>query len=130
MFRRHDHPWWKSFVYAFYGIRRVFFRERNFRFHVAIAGMVMIAGVLLKIDWQAWIGIIFAIAFVLTIETINTAFEELCDRVKPGKDTSIRRIKDIMAGAVLIATVGSIGVGIFVFFPYVWGWLMKLIGSK
>lgn len=130
MFRRHTHPWWKSFVYAFRGLRRVFLRERNFRFHCAVSLLVVVMGVVFRIDWIAWAVLILTISLVLGLEIVNTAVEELCDIVSPERKSSIRRIKDSMAGAVFVASVGSIGVGVVVFWPYLWEVVIKLMGSK
>ncbi|MCX7882104.1 MAG: diacylglycerol kinase family protein [Brevinematales bacterium] len=130
MFRRHLHPWWKSFVYAFRGLRRVFFRERNFRFHLVAAGFVILLGVSFQISWEAWGLLFLAISSVLSLEVVNTAVEEWCDILSPERKASIRRIKDIMAGAVFVASLGSVGVGVAVFWGYLWDWVIRLVGSK
>ncbi len=40
------HPFFKSFQYAYKGIRHGFLTERNFRFHVLAIVVVSIAGIL------------------------------------------------------------------------------------
>lgn len=130
MFRRHAHPWWKSFVYAFRGIRRVFLRERNFRFHCAVSLFVFVMGMVFRLEWKEWAVLFLTISLVLGLEIVNTAVEELCDMVSPQRQASVRRIKDSMAGAVLVASVGSIGVGVVIFLPHLWEVVIRLIGSK
>jgi diacylglycerol kinase len=130
MFRQHNHPWWKSFLYAMRGVRRVFLRERNFRFHIAASIVVILVGVVFRISLSDWALVMLAIGLVLTTETMNTACEELCDTLQPEKHSGIRRIKDIAAGAVLLASVISVLVGLCVFVPYLSKWFITTIGSK
>jgi diacylglycerol kinase (ATP) len=40
-------------------------------------------------------------------EALNTAIEELCDHVTPDRHAAIGRIKDLAAGAVLIASIAA-----------------------
>jgi diacylglycerol kinase len=54
---------------------------------------------------------------VIALEMINSAIENLVDFVSPEKHQSIKKIKDLSAGAVLVgATVAAI-VGLIVFLP-------------
>jgi len=130
MFRQHSHPWWKSFVYAFRGLRRVFWRERNFRFDSVVALLVVGGGVICRLAWVEWALLWLAMALVLSLEVANTAIEALCDEVRSQRHPAIRRIKDMMAGAVLLASLGSVGVGVSVFGPHVWHWLSNVIASR
>ena len=45
---------------------------------------------------------------------MNTAIEQLADAVHPGADEQIRVVKDIAAGAVLIAAMVSVVVAVLV----------------
>ncbi len=45
---------------------------------------------------------------------MNTAIERLADAVHPGRDERIRVVKDIAAGAVLIAAMVSVVVAVLV----------------
>ncbi|URA09583.1 diacylglycerol kinase family protein [Thermospira aquatica] len=130
MFRRHSHPWWKSFIYAYAGLRRVFLRERNFRFHLVVATMVIVAGILFRLTFIEWAIIFLAIGLVLGLETVNTSVEAICDVIKPEKHGSVRRIKDMAAGAVMIASLTSAMVGVVILGPHAWNWFMRVIGSK
>ena len=60
-----------------------------------------------------------AIIGVLFAETINTAFEYLCDVVSPQKNEAVKHAKDIAAGAVLITAIGAVIIGAIVLLPYV-----------
>jgi diacylglycerol kinase len=49
---------------------------------------------------------------------LNSALEKLCDLVMPEQHVKIKYIKDVAAGAVLIACVFAVIVAILVFYPY------------
>ncbi len=107
----------KSFVYAFKGIRIFFATQHNVRIHSVIATIVVISGLILKINITEWCFIVFAIGFVFVAEAINTAIEYLVDFVSPEYNKTAGKIKDIAAGAVLIASIASVIAGLIIFIP-------------
>lgn len=108
----------KGFVYAYNGILQGL-RERNMRIHVAVATAVVAAGAVFGISRMEWVVCVLSIALIFSLEAVNTAIEKLCNHVTPGMDSEIKVIKDIAAGAVLMASVGVAVVGVVVFVPYV-----------
>ncbi len=110
-----------SFVFAFKGIFITAKLEQNFRFHLIIIIPVLIAGFYLMIKPLEWGLIIISIFFVLACELFNTALEKLCDESGGGKHSKkIGVIKDISAGAVLLAAINAVIIGvIFLLIPLV-----------
>lgn len=106
----------RSFRYAAHGIRDLF-REDNARIHAVVAFAVIVAGVWLGLSLTEWAVIMLTIGAVLAAEAVNTALENLCDRVSPGFDEHIRRAKDLAAGAVLLLAMAAVAVGLFIFLP-------------
>ena len=105
-----------SFIYAFNGIRELFKQEPNAKFHAVATVGVIIAGIIRHISHTQWAAIVFAIGLVWITEAMNTCIEKLCDYSCENKyHPAIKIIKDISAGAVLIAAFVSLVVGIFVF---------------
>lgn len=102
---------------AFNGWRELLKTEVNARIHLAAMVVVLLMGYLLNIAANDWRWISSAIALVWLTELINTALEELCDIIQPAHDNRIKRIKDMAAGAVLIASFYALMVGIMVFYP-------------
>jgi undecaprenol kinase len=49
---------------------------------------------------------------VLAAELLNTAIEELADHLNPDEHPRIRLVKDCAAGAVLVAVLGALAVGL------------------
>lgn len=106
-----------GFSFAWNGIQEVFKTERNFRIHIFAALLVVITGFLLKITRYEWLAICLTIAFVLVSEAMNSAIEKTIDYISPNIHPAAKQIKDIAAGAVLIAAIVAIIVGIIVFLP-------------
>jgi len=94
----------RSFKFAIQGLVVAFNGELNLRFHCIAALLVVSAAIYFDLPAIEWIALCFAIAFVITSELINTALEYLCDVVSPEQNPKIKKVKDIAAGAVLVAT--------------------------
>ncbi|MFC1618258.1 diacylglycerol kinase, partial [Patescibacteria group bacterium] len=54
---------------------------------------------------------------VISLELFNTAVEQLIDFLKPEKNPVIGQVKDMVAGGVLVATIGAITIGLIIFVP-------------
>lgn len=114
----------KSQGYARNGLRLIFKNERNFKIHLSIAILVIIAGFVLKISYQDWIAVSLVISMVLISETMNSAVEAVCDTISQEYKVNIKYAKDVSAGAVLLSVFVSIITGIIVFTPYI----LKIFG--
>ncbi len=108
-----------SFVYAGTGILYVLRHERNARIHLVFAIIAFISGVLLGLTNAELAGVFFSILLVFLAEVINTAFEKTLDLIDRNHNPQIQIIKDMAAGAVLIAALGAIAIGVVTFTPYV-----------
>jgi diacylglycerol kinase len=106
-----------SFSFAIAGILEFFLSERNAKIHLGAAVAVIITGFLFHLSNMEWIVIVIMIMSVLVAEMINTAIEILCNLVQPELHEKIRVIKDIAAGAVLVASIGSIVTAAIIFIP-------------
>ncbi|MDR1600875.1 MAG: diacylglycerol kinase family protein [Tannerella sp.] len=107
----------KSFGYAFSGIRLFVRQEQNARIHLAALCCTVVCGCFFRITSFEWIAITLAGSIVLTAEAINSSIEELSDAVSPERNPKIKTVKDLAAGAVLLAAVASIVVGCIIFLP-------------
>lgn len=107
-----------SFRYAFRGIKYLLVEEHNFRIHLVVLLLVIVAGIMIGISLSDWLAIIFVSVLVLVSEGFNSSIEKLSDAVNPEADERIRMAKDIAASAVLISAVAAIITGLFVFAPY------------
>lgn len=109
----------KSFVYAFDGLIYAIKSQRNFRIHCLALLIVNISAYYFKISTVEWAIIWLCIIAVMSLELINTSIEKLCDSVYPEINPNAKIIKDVAAGAVLIAAIGSLIIAVFIFTPYI-----------
>ncbi|MFP4621079.1 MAG: diacylglycerol kinase family protein [Bacteroidales bacterium] len=111
----------RTFGNAFRGLGIFLSRESNNRIHLTVASLVIAAGIFFGIDATEWLFVVLSIGLVMTSEAFNFALEKLCDEVRAEYDKQIKVIKDISAGAVLIAALVSVVVGLIIFMPEVMG---------
>ena len=108
-----------GFNHAFRGLFQMFRSERNFKIQFIIFLLVVGLGFYLGISNNHWLIILLISALVLSLEIINSAIEKICDLITVESHPQIKRIKDIGAAAVLVATLFAVGIGIMIFLPYV-----------
>ena len=111
----------RSFAYAIAGIFAAFKTELSFRLHVVALVIAVAMGLYLGISLEAWGFVIFAAGFVLSAELVNTAIERLGDEAANGQyKLTIKKAKDTAAGAVLVAALTALVIGIlFLLIPFV-----------
>jgi len=109
----------KSLKSAFRGIVYAFNTESHLRFHFLAALAVLTAGFLLNITGIQWLFIIYAVGSVIVAELLNTALENTVDLIKAEFHPLAGKAKDIAAGAVLVAAVQAVLIGLIVFGPYI-----------
>ena len=111
----------KSFSYALKGIITLFKQEPNARVHLLAAMVALVLGVVLEAAWFEWMIMILVTGGVLATELINTSIEGLADLYSRDYDSRIEKIKDLSAGAVLVAAITALIVAIIIFLPKVLG---------
>lgn len=107
-----------GFNHAFRGLFQMFRSERNFKIHILAFIVVVLLGFYLDISSSDWIFILLISGLVISLEVINSAIERICDLYSTEKNEQIKNIKDISAGAVLIAALFAVVIGVMVFLPY------------
>ncbi len=104
--------------HALSGLVHAVRRERNFRIELILGLTALAMAWWLQISRVEWLAVVICCGLVLSAELLNTAIEHLADTNGPGHSEQIRVIKDVAAGAVLLAAVVSFVVGVVVFLPY------------
>jgi diacylglycerol kinase (ATP) len=110
----------KSFVYAFEGVMYFIKHEAQALIHLIAIVAVIGAGYWFNISLTEWIAVIFAIGIVVSAEMLNTAIEKLTDMVSPQINEQAKIVKDLAAGAVLIASLTAFIIGLIIFLPKIW----------
>jgi diacylglycerol kinase (ATP) len=107
----------KSFNPALAGIRELIITEHNARIHLTATIAVIAAAVIFKVTRHEAIALAIAIGFVWCAEMFNTCVEKTLDFISLERHPEIKSIKDIAAGAVLIASLIAVITGLLIFLP-------------
>lgn len=109
----------QSFGYAFRGIYFALKYNQNLRIHFAVAILVIIASIVFGVN-AFEMGILgIMILLVICTEMINTALEEMVNLIVNEHRQEAKIAKDVAAGMVLVAAMGSVIVGILIFVPHI-----------
>lgn len=111
----------KSFLHALKGILFALRHERNFQLECVIAGVVIVLMLWLPLLSTERALLLLTMTVVLSLELINTALERVMDILKPRVHPYARVVKDVIAGAVLLASFAAVGIGACIFIPYFLG---------
>lgn len=109
----------KSFGYALEGFLHALKNNRNLRIHLVVALVVIILSVFFRINKYEMIILGVVILLVISSEMINTAIEEMVNLITQEHKKEAKIAKDVAAGMVLVAVVGSVIVGVLIFTPYI-----------
>ena len=107
----------KSFVYAFQGIVSAFKTEQNLLIHTIALIINIILMIVLKLNIMECALIIIVIIIVFSLEMINTSIEYAIDMAMPQIHPLAKISKDVASGAVLIASIGALIVGLLIYLP-------------
>jgi diacylglycerol kinase len=107
----------QSFRCAFTGLGYTVRTQRNARIHVSIAVLAVIAGLVLDLPGSDWAIIGLTMGFVFVAEMFNTVMETVVDLATEEYHPLARQAKDVAAGAVLIAAITAVAVGILILAP-------------
>jgi diacylglycerol kinase (ATP) len=110
----------RSFYCAFAGIAFFVRTQRNAQIHAIATFLVVTIGLWSRVTKADWCWLTLAMVVVWVAEAMNTALEILADRVTKENDEAIRRVKDVAAGAVLLAVCGAVLVGLLVLWKPLW----------
>ena len=106
-----------SFHYSWDGIKYAFKYEQSMFIHVLVTLLVVICGIVLKLDFQEWLLCIVLIGLVIATEFINTAIEAVVDLACPEIHPLAKTAKDTAAAAVLVFAITAVLCGLFLFVP-------------
>lgn len=87
------------------------------RIHGIVFLLVLTAGIFFRISSADWLVILIASGLVFSMEVLNTAAEFFLDKYYPDYSEDTGKIKDMTAGAVLIAAIFAAIAGLIIFIP-------------
>jgi diacylglycerol kinase (ATP) len=113
---------------AFCAVRGLFkgiSSERNIKIQLLIGGIIILISLLLQISKVYLITIIIVCFLVVILEMFNRGFEKLIDLVSPEYNREFGKVKDAMAGVVLLTFTMAMIVSILILYEPV----VKLLGE-
>ena len=108
----------RSFRYAFRGLFHLAQNERSFKIHLIILVLVIFLSIYFHLSLIELAIILLISALVLVSEMFNSGIEVLLDIIYPEHNGKSKIIKDVMAGAVLVASLIAVVVGLLIFWPH------------
>ena len=102
----------KRLSFAMQGLRVAFVREASFRIQTLAIVVVVAALWVMGASLIWWVVGAITVSLVLVAELMNTAIETLADHLHPDQHPEIKAVKDVAAGAVLVASLAALFVAI------------------
>lgn len=93
--------------------------DRSIRLQWLLAMVAILFFSWLQISKLEWILVMLSIGLVLVSEYFNTVIEEIMNFQHNQRNPHIRNIKDLSAGAVLVAAIIAAGVGVMIVLSHV-----------
>lgn len=109
----------KSFKYAFEGIKYTLKYEQNMAIHFLATILVIVLGITVKLSTTEWLFCILFIGMVIATELINSSIEAVVDLVSPKENSLAKVAKDTASGAVLVFAITALIGGLIIFLPKV-----------
>lgn len=119
-----------AFGHAFRGWWYVLKTQHNAWIHLVFATLVILVGLWVGLNPFDWAVIVLTIAMVFTAEFINTAIEAVVDLASPVHHPLAKVGKDVGAGAVLVAALAGIVIGLLIIGPPLWARLVSLFAGN
>lgn len=110
----------KSFTYALRGIGTLVKTQHNAQIHLLATILVILMGLIFQLSISEWSLIVLAVVLVWVCEALNTAIEFLADAAIAEFHPLVGKAKDVAAGAVFIASIGSVILALIIFIPKVY----------
>jgi len=115
----YDKSLFGSIKYALAGIWHALKNNRNLRIAFFVAALVIIFGLYFQVTTIEMIILLITILLVILTEMINTSIEEMVNLITTEHKIEAKIAKDVSAGMVLTAVIGSVVLGVYVFAPYI-----------
>ena len=113
-----DHTFIGTVGFALQGIRHFWRLDVKSRIHTVAAILAVVLGFYFDISAVEWALQLLCIGVLFSVEMLNTAIEECVNMMSPGYNKQAGIIKDLAAGAVLMASLGAGVVGLIIYVPY------------
>ena len=115
-----------SFGYSFDGLKYAYRYEQSMLVHMIAATIVIITGLIVKLNLMEWLICFILMGLVMATELINTSIEAVVDLTCPKIDPLAKIAKDTASAAVFVFSVVAFISGMIIFIPNVLDFLATL----
>lgn len=112
---------YQAVLYALRGVKLAVLEQKNIQIQLVASIVVISMGVYFNISKIEWCILFLTIGLVLGLEIVNSAIENLVDLVTKEHHPLAGKVKDMAAGAVLVASFLSVVIGVIIFAKYLVG---------
>ncbi|MDF1498606.1 MAG: diacylglycerol kinase [Patescibacteria group bacterium] len=109
----------EKFKYGFGGLKYFLLKDKSVQIQFIIAIIVIAVSLILKINNTELFIILMLCGNVIALEMINSAIEMISDIIDSNHNTKIKQIKDCAAGFVLIMSIITLIIGLWILVPYI-----------
>ena len=106
-----------SIKYALKGFFKLILTEHSIITQLSFGLLLTVAGFYFKISSIEWMIQVLALTLIISMEGLNTAVEKIADFIHPDYHKKIGEIKDIAAGAVTFAALGTVLIVAIIYIP-------------
>ena len=114
-----------SVLCAVRGLFKGISSERNIKIQILISAIIIFIALLLEISRGYLITIIIVCFLIIILELFNRGFEKLIDLISPEYNKEFGRVKDIMAGVVLLTFIMAAVVSFLILYAPVMNLLLE-----
>lgn len=107
-----------KFKVAFEGLKEGMTSDFSIQLQLMFSVLAIIIAFIFRfneIEWAIWL---ICIGLVVTLEFLNSAFEQMLDRFDPSYHALTKRAKDLGAAAVLVSALISLVIGLLFMFKH------------
>lgn len=108
----------RSLKHALRGLLEIARAEQSFRLQIFVAVIVVCLAWILPLNTWERILVLLLCSAVLVLEILNSIMERFADAVQPRLSSMVGEVKDMMAGAVLLAALTAGIIGVMIFYPH------------
>jgi diacylglycerol kinase (ATP) len=116
---------WRATINSWHGLVAATQSEQAFRQELVVLAIAVPVAFYLTADFGKRFALIGTLVVVLIVELLNTAIENLSDRVTRDTDPAIKRVKDMGSAAILLSILLAAAVWLWVAVAWLWprlGW--------
>ena len=106
-----------SFQRAWRGMKVGWQEEYNLKVFTLFTVFIVLGIFFFHVSLDQAMLLILSITIMFSLELLNSQIERFLDLVMPRRSRLVKEIKDLSAGAVLIAAIGVSIIGLMVFIP-------------